>query len=271
MGQDRAVLVLLPPSEGKSAPRRGRPLDLATLSFPELTETRQALTGALSTLASEEPAGLRAVLGLSERQHDEIARDADLLTAPTARAADIYAGVLYDALALHDLDPTARRRANRSLVVMSALFGALRLNDRIPPYRLSADTDLPGVGPVGRAWREPLARALPDAVGRGPLLDLRSSAYAAMWPPPAGLADRTMVIRVLQERRVGGVLTRSVVSHFNKATKGRLVRALLLEGADPRSVDEVVIACAAVGFNVEPGPSPAPGKPHRLDVVVREL
>jgi hypothetical protein len=29
-----AVLVLLPPSEGKTAPRRGRPVDLAALVHP---------------------------------------------------------------------------------------------------------------------------------------------------------------------------------------------------------------------------------------------
>ncbi len=32
------MLILLPPSEGKTAARRGRPLDLGTLSFPALTE-----------------------------------------------------------------------------------------------------------------------------------------------------------------------------------------------------------------------------------------
>ena len=34
------MLILLPPSEGKTQRRRGRPLDLETLSFPELTGLR---------------------------------------------------------------------------------------------------------------------------------------------------------------------------------------------------------------------------------------
>ena len=38
-------------------------------------------------------------------------------------------------------------------------------------------------------------------------------------------------MRVLHES--GG--KRTVVSHFNKATKGRIVRALLEDGADPRT------------------------------------
>lgn len=265
------MLVLLPPSEGKSAARRGKPLDLATLSFPGLTATRVRVVDAVVDLAATEPAALRAVLGLSERQDEEIARDAALRTAATAKAADVYTGVLYEALSLHTLDTAALRRANRSVVVMSALFGAVRLTDRIPAYRLSGDTVLPALGPVARLWREPLAEVLPGAAGRGLVLDLRSSAYASMWAPAPALAHRTVQARVLQEVRKGGRLTRMVVSHSNKATKGRLVRALLTTGADPRTVEEFLLAGTEAGFHVEAGEQPRPGKPHRVDVVVREL
>ena len=34
------MLILLPPSEGKTTPRRGKPLDLGGLSFPELEPHR---------------------------------------------------------------------------------------------------------------------------------------------------------------------------------------------------------------------------------------
>ena len=43
MATRRPPLVLLPPSEGKLAPARGRPLDLAALSFPPLTPLRESL------------------------------------------------------------------------------------------------------------------------------------------------------------------------------------------------------------------------------------
>ena len=41
------MLILLPPSEGKTAPRRGKPLDLAALTCPELTDARRAVIDAL--------------------------------------------------------------------------------------------------------------------------------------------------------------------------------------------------------------------------------
>ena len=176
--------------------------------------------------------------------------------------------MLFDALDHATMTADARRRAARSVLVFSGLFGVLRLGDRIPAYRLSGDTDLPGVGPLATHWRAPLDEALHDAVGRGVVLDLRSGAYTALWPPSPDLADRIVAARVVQDVRRGGTTARVVVSHHNKATKGRLVRALLESGASPRSVDALVAACQAAGFRVEVGPEPRPGRPHTVDVVV---
>jgi cytoplasmic iron level regulating protein YaaA (DUF328/UPF0246 family) len=268
MGEDLPVLVLLPPSEGKAAPRRGAPLDLDALSFPELTATRDRLLHALTRLASNHPAKALGVLGLSPRQTDEVERDAGLETAPTASASRIYTGVLYEALDLATLDATARRRAQRTLVVQSALFGAVRPGDRIPAYRLSGDVSLPGVGPVASFWRDPLAVAMPAAAGRGIVVDLRSGTYAAMWKPSGELASRTVAVRVLQQLPDG---TRKVVSHFNKATKGRLVRHWLENGVDARDADELAEACEAAGVTAELGERPKAGAVRRLDVVVTDL
>lgn len=260
------MLVLLPPSEGKTSPARGKPLDLDSLSFPSLTGTRERLVDALTALAEQHPAKALTVLGLSPRQTDEVARDAALRTAPAAAASAVYTGVLYDALDHASLDAAAKRRAQRSVVVASALFGALRLGDRIPAYRLSGDVVLPRLGGVGALWRDPLAMALPEAAGSGLVVDLRSGTYAAMWRPTGDVASRTVAVRVLQERPDG---TRAVVSHFNKATKGRLLRHWLLTGADPKDADDLADACSSAGVVVELGPRGSGVR--RLDVVVTDL
>jgi len=97
----RAPLILLPPSESKLQPTRGRPIDLATLSFPSLTPTRAALLNDV----------LRA--------------------APTVPASRLYTGVLYNALDI----ATLPARTARNIVIVSAQFGALRPGDRIPSYK----------------------------------------------------------------------------------------------------------------------------------------
>lgn len=260
------MLILLPPSEGKSAPERGRPLALASLSFPGLQSMREEVLTALQRLCAGPAGKARTTLGITPRQDAERQRNADLRRAPTAAAGEVYSGVLYDALDLRTLPARSARRAATDIVISSALFGLLRFTDRIPAYRLSADTTLPGVGRLAGAWREPVTDAITAAAGRGVVLDLRSSAYVALGPVPAALANRTAVARVLQEK--GG--KRSIVSHHNKATKGRIVRGLL-EESKPRTTAELADALRAAGYRVELAPPVGADKPWTIDVVVKEL
>jgi cytoplasmic iron level regulating protein YaaA (DUF328/UPF0246 family) len=257
------VLILLPPSEGKSPPRRGKPLDLGELSSPELTGTRYRMLESLTSLCAEDPERAASALEVPKTQLELVARNAALLTAPTARADSVYSGVLYDALGLASLDTAARRRAAGRVRVTSSLFGLVGPADRIPAYRLSGDATLPGVGSVAGVWRTVLGPVITGLVGDGLLVDLRSTTYAAFWRP-VGLA-RVATLRVLHE--TAG--RRQVVSHFNKATKGRIVRALLESGANPRTPARLAEALRDLGWSVEvtdDGPGVV-----RLDVVVSDL
>jgi len=253
------VLILLPPSEGKAVGSRGAPLGLDRLSFPELSATRRQVLDAL--VAASGRADALAVLGAPKGAADRVAANTELWTAPTLRVADLYTGVLYDALDLASLDPAAKRRATRRLVVVSALFGALHPNDRVPSYRLSMGVDLPGVGPLARAWREPLGEVLPAAAGRGVVVDLRSSTYAAAWKPAGDLAERTVAVHVVRDGAGG----RTAVSHMAKHTRGLVARELLASGADPRTPDELVEALgSAFAVSIDEA---TPGRPRRLEVV----
>ncbi|MQY11237.1 hypothetical protein SRB5_13520 [Streptomyces sp. RB5] len=265
------MLVLLPPSEGKAEGRRGAPLDLGSLALPELTAAREAVLGSLVELCRADEDKARETLGLSEGLRGEVARNAGLRSAPTRPAGQIYTGVLYDALDLASLDAAAKRRASSRLLIFSGLWGAVRVNDRIPAYRCSMGVSLPGHGALGSYWRPAMAEALPRAAGDGLVLDLRSSAYAAAWKPQGELAERTATVRVLHARLVDGVEKRSVVSHFNKATKGRIVRSLLTEGIRPRGPAQLVEALRDLGYVVEAAEPARAGRPWQLDVVVREL
>jgi cytoplasmic iron level regulating protein YaaA (DUF328/UPF0246 family) len=238
--------------------------------LPRLTEAREGVLDALVALCRGDEAAALEVLGLSEGLRGEVARNAELRTAPALAAGSLYTGVLYDNLGLADLPADARARAEQSVVVFSGLWGAVRITDRIPPYRCSGGIKLPPLGGLGAHWRKPMAAAMPELAGDGLVLDLRSSAYGALWKPTGEVASRTATVRVLHERVVGGVTKRSVVSHFNKATKGRLLRGLLESGAAPDSPAELVEALRDAKFTVE-GDAPTAGKPWALDVVVAEL
>ncbi|MFD4876425.1 peroxide stress protein YaaA [Streptomyces sp. NPDC058420] len=259
------MLVLLPPSEGKASSGRGAPLKPESLSLPGLTGARAAVLDELVDLCAADEDKAREVLGLSEGLRGEIAKNVDLRTAGARPAGEIYTGVLYDALDLASLDTAAKRRAARSLLVFSGLWGAVRVTDRIPSYRCSMGVRLPALGALGTHWRTPMAAVLPEIAGDGLVLDLRSAAYAAAWKPKGEVAGRTATVRVLHAP------TRKVVSHFNKATKGRIVRSLLTSEGAPGTPAELVEALRDLGYVVEAEAPSQAGRAWALDVLVDEI
>jgi hypothetical protein len=260
------MLILIPPSETKAFPVASPPVELGSLALPELAPTRARLLKALVRLARGRAPAALDVLGLSESQAAELAHNRELRTAPAGMAAAVYTGVLYDALDLPDLH--RRGVATDHLLIFSGLWGVLRQGDRIPHYRCAAGVKLPAVGSVSVAWRKALRGPLAAHVGDRLVVDLRSGAYAGLW----AAGGNAVTVRVLHERESGGVVSRSVVSHFNKATKGRLTRALLESGQQPGKPDEFADLVRALGYTVEPGPeSTRPDAPVALDIVVHEL
>jgi cytoplasmic iron level regulating protein YaaA (DUF328/UPF0246 family) len=257
------VLVLLPPSEGKQAvTRRRRPVDLASLSWPELSPARSVVLAALAE-ASARPDALRT-LGVGASLTSEVERNTRLLTQPAVPASELYTGVLYEALDLAGLPAESRRRAVRRIVVMSALWGALRLNDRVPAYRLSMGTSLAGVGPLAAFWRPLLDGPLGRAAGAGLVVDCRSSTYQAAWSPKDRVASRTVAVRVLRD----DAGRRTVVSHMAKQTRGEVVRHLLTRaGTEPRS-PRALAAAVAERFACEITAPTRAGGTWTLDVVV---
>ena len=234
------MLVLLPPSETKHPGGDGGPLDLSSLSAPELTPVRTELIEALVKLADDLPAA-RSALGLSPSQDDEIERNAALWTSPTLPALQRYTGVLYDALSVATLTRAQRARAEQRLAVGSALFGLVRGADRIPAYRLSAGSALPGLPTLRSLWKPALSAVLSGIDDL--VVDLRSGSYAALAPVPGAVT-----LQVLSERPDG---SRAVVSHFNKAHKGRVARLLASSTGDPSDVVGLRRLLRRAGLHVE--------------------
>jgi len=228
------VLLLLPPSEGKSVPDDGAPLDLTSLSSPPLTRHRKAVLKAL--VAASRRRDALEVLGVSSGLADEVARNVTLATAPAAPAARVYSGVLYAAAGLADLAPVAAARAADSVRIVSALWGAVSPADRIPAYRLSMGARLPPLGALAPSWRAHLAAALDERATGDVVVDCRSAPYAAAWKVPAGAEH--VAVRVLRE--LDG--RRSVVSHNAKHTRGVLAGHLLRREREARTSEDVLKA-----------------------------
>lgn len=248
------MLILLPPSESKTGRARGGATVPERLSFPELTEMRRNVAEALATVSGHPHAA--QLLGVSPSLTDEVARNLVLHTAPAQPATATYTGVLYDALDYATLDTAAKRRANRWLVIVSALYGAVRPTDAIAPYRLSMAVNLPGIGPLAGTWKRELSEVLAAMAGRGLIVDCRSSTYAAAWTPEAPLTDRWVQVRV------------PGATHQAKYTRGLVARRLCEVGRDVQRVPQLVDLLADA-FVVSVERPARPGRPWVLDATAR--
>ena len=207
--------ILLPPSETKHEGGDGPPLDLDSLVLPSLTEHRAAAIDALIELASDEETA-RRVLKLSERQSGDIAHNRVLRSAPTMPAVDRYTGVLFDALDARSLSSASRRWLGEHVWIHSAPLGPVGALDQLPVYRLAAGVSVPGLPALRRHWAEATSAAFAEAEPRF-ILDLRSEAYVALGPVPRSTSSA--YVRVVTEQG-------RALNHFNKKSKGLLVRAI---------------------------------------------
>lgn len=253
------MLILLPPSEGKKPASSGEPFDTDALQFPELNPHRHQLLDALAKVSRADDA--LAVLGVGKSLVAEVTRNIELHTEPAAAAHSIYSGVLFEALGYDRLTEAQQQLADQSVLVISALWGAVGFADRIPAYRLSMSVKLPELGKLASWWKPKLEPVLDARAGDELVIDCRSSTYAAAWvPAPA----RSVSVSVFQMR--GGV--RKVVSHFAKHTRGELAAHLITRG-DAVTSPEELLAAAQEKWSAELVPGTA-RKAHQLNIILPE-
>lgn len=236
------VRIILSPSEAKSVGGSGEHLDLGALSLPELVGTRATVADALVAMCSGDPVMARAALGLSEKLGAEVSHNARLWGSPTAPALSRYTGVLYDALDAGSLTGAAHARARSRLWIGSALFGIVAAADPIPHYRLSAGTQLPGLGTLRSTWKSALTTAT-AAWAADLVVDLRSGGYHRLGP-----VSGAVTVDVVTEYPDG---SRKVVSHFSKHHKGLLARTLATSRAEMDDVASLLRVVRRAGHTIE--------------------
>ncbi len=230
--------MLLPPSETKSDGGDGV-LDAGGLAFPELAGRRRAVMAAAKRLPL---ADAPRVLHLGPASAAEARWNRVLRQSPVRPAVERYSGVVYDAVDVATADEAARVWIDEHVVIASAMFGLLGAADRIPRYRLSAGSALPGLS-LRAHWHGALTRAL--ATVDGWVLDARSSAYAALGASPHGSAS-------LHVESEDGDGRRRALNHFNKHAKGVLVRRLAEARPEIGSRDDLLAWAPAAGLRLEP-------------------
>jgi cytoplasmic iron level regulating protein YaaA (DUF328/UPF0246 family) len=217
-------LILLPPSEGKAPGGSGKPWPNGTDTFAVLDGARRDVIDALGRAMRADAASRRKLLGVGDAAvADAVVANLAVDSAGTRRAIDRYTGVLYDALAYHDLAAPLRRRVDAQVVILSGLWGAVSPRDDIPDYKLKMGATLPGIGRLSSWWRPRLSPLLDQRAARRTVWNLLPNEHAAAWKRAVPVR-REISVRFADEVTRNGARTLVTVSHWNKLLKGALVR-----------------------------------------------
>lgn len=260
------TMFLLPPSETKNDGTGKAKLNLRTLSFQQLTNERKLVLETLIELSEKSATKARGALGISEKQDFERIRNISLLSAPVGPAWQIYSGVLFDALNPSALSAAALKKLTSEVFIQSALFGLISMGDRIAAYRLSSDTKLPKIGTLSNVWAKPCEVIFNNQLGL--IVDLRSSQYVNLAPIPKKISDQVVVPKILQKMPSGPP---KVVSHHNKATKGRIIRQVVTGAKIPTTVDQLAKAITKLGAEVDLVKPKRTGQPLIMNVIVKAI
>jgi len=131
------------------------------------------------------------------------------------------------------------------VLIQSALFGVIAATDLIPNYKISPSKLICGIN-LKRLWPEPHNTFAWARLACGPVIDLRSKAYAELAPLPENIDAYSVTVFV--ERADG---TREQLNHFNKKAKGQLVRAALTSRKEPQSIGDLKAAAKKMGLKLE--------------------
>lgn len=141
--------------------------------------------------------------------------------SPTA-AINVYSGVLYQALGWGTLSATAKKRAEKSIIIISAKYGAITPSARIETYKEKIDNKKMG----------PAVSKTLDTLKTNLIIDCRSSTYKAVWRAPIDVTVEIHVSTVVE-----GI--RKVVTHMSKKTRGEIARMVLQTRSLPNSPEDL--------------------------------
>lgn len=201
------VVILIPPSEGKTPAGSGRPLKAFDKDARVIYDRLMAYQGDFSQLYGVKGKALEAAR----------LANAGILTASTLPAIERYSGVVYDGIDYPSLPVKARDFFNAHVRIISALFGFLAPQDLIPDYKLKIEKL-----DAAAYWRPLITKKLSGCF----VVDLLPQAHQSAVSYVRGVRVDFIVLKNGKAVPAG---------HHGKLIKGKFVRWLCEEGVtDPQ-------------------------------------
>lgn len=217
----------MPPSEGKAeSGSSGTKFKESSGVFGKSLASQRSMI--INSLRKER-GGSAKLLGVSGAHLTRAqASNLALSGAKTLAARERYTGVVWDHLDLSSLPSAAQKFADKNLIIVSGLLGAVVASDPTPDYRLKISATLAPMGKLSTWWRKDLSVALNKYCDGAIVIDLLPQEHSAAFIPDAKVIAKYFRVDLATRTGAAG-------GHDAKAAKGRLARHLVVHNKKPEA------------------------------------
>ncbi len=152
-----------------------------------------------------------------------------------AKAIEAFTGVVFKAFDYQSLSAKDCTQANEKIRIISSLYGWLRPDDIVKPYRFDFTTPVaPGGKPLATYWRDAVTKCLSDELAKGKHHDILNllpgdAARCVDWKL---IGSNFKVWKADFKEILPGGITRTPNAGKLKTLRGRLLRQIITEDID---------------------------------------
>jgi cytoplasmic iron level regulating protein YaaA (DUF328/UPF0246 family) len=156
---------------------------------------------------------VKKLFGIKKEEDIYKYQSIDIYHDSTMPAICRYQGIAYDYLEYPTLHQDAKNFLDDNLIIFSNLFGAIKASESIPNYKLKQGEKL-GNFAIEKYYKKETSKTLDDYLAEELIIDLRAGFYDKFYTP-----NRPYItMKFIKDGKV--------VSHWAKAYRGKIVRAL---------------------------------------------
>lgn len=184
-------------------------------------------TKLIQTLKGKSILELKDLMGLSDNLAQlnwQRFQDWDILNRNTYKALELFNGAVYEGIDAKNFNKSNKDFAQNNLRILSGLYGILKPNDLILPYRLEMGTKLKTIkeNNLYRFWQDKLHQNIGDELNNEVLINLASNEYSKVLK--LNKIKSEVITPVFKDYKNGKL---KVISFFAKRARGEMVNFII--------------------------------------------
>jgi len=184
-------------------------------------------TKLIQTLKGKSISELKYLMGLSDNLAQlnwQRFQDWDIENRNTYKALELFNGAVYEGINVKNFNKSDNDFAQNNLRILSGLYGILKPNDLILPYRLEMGTKLKTIkgNNLYRFWQDKLHQNIGDELNNEVLINLASNEYSKVLK--LNKIKSEVITPVFKDYKNGKL---KVISFFAKKARGEMVNFII--------------------------------------------